>query len=153
MRFNPRTRKLVLASAIVAVAGGAIASSVNAATTTASPPVAPLVKAPDFSMHLPRLRAAHLRTGGKTIKYAITLASIGGYSGVVTLSANGLPAGTSGSFTVNPAPLSTTVPPSPTSYFMLTVAPTAVPGTYPFTVTGLSGSLTHTFNTAVEIFP
>lgn len=152
MRFNPGTKKLVLASAVLALAGAAIAGDVSAATK-APPPAVPAAKTPDFTIHLPRLRAAHLRTSGKTVKYAITLASVAGYSGDVTLSVSGLPAGTSGTFTVNPAPLSTTVPPTPTTSFNVTVASTAVPGTYPFTITGTSGSLTHTVNTEIEILP
>jgi len=147
-------RKLVLTTATFVVAGGAMVGAVDAATPAVPPPpVVAAAKTPDFAIHLPRLRAAHLRPGGKTISYPITLWSIGGYSGVVTLAASGLPAGTSGSFTVNPAPLSTTVPPTPTSDFKLTVAQTAVPGTYPFTITATSGTLTHTVNTAVEILP
>jgi hypothetical protein len=142
----------VTATVVLVVAGATIASGVSAATIT-PPPAVPAAKIPDFSIHMPRLRAAHLRAGGKTVNYAITLGSIAGYTGNVTLSVSGLPTGTSGAFTVNPAPISTAKPATPTSSFNLTVASTATPGTYPFTITGTSGSLTHTFNTAIEILP
>ncbi len=76
--------------------------------------------------------------GGSTT-YTINLTRLGGFSGSVALSATGLPGGASAGFA--PASLS-----GSTASSTLTISTTgAVPvGSYPFSVKGTSGSLTHT---------
>jgi hypothetical protein len=73
--------------------------------------------------------------GGAT-SYGVTLSPTGGFTGSVTLSVSGLPTGASGTFTPNPATASSTLA-------VATSLSTPV-GTYPLTITGVSGSLTHT---------
>ncbi|MGD0548675.1 MAG: cellulose binding domain-containing protein [Terracidiphilus sp.] len=63
----------------------------------------------------------------------LTVVPIGGFTGSVTLTTSGLPAGVSVGFSPNPT--------ITTSVLTFNVACTAVPGTYPVTITGLSGSL------------
>ncbi|MBI5858457.1 MAG: M36 family metallopeptidase, partial [Sphingobacteriales bacterium] len=77
---------------------------------------------------------------------AVATINVGdGYSGPVTLSVSGNPAGTSVSFSVNPV----TGPSSST----LTIGNTgaAVAGTYPITVSGTDGSLTYSDNFSLSI--
>src|SRR6185369_4530367 len=66
-----------------------------------------------------------------------------GFSGTVSFSASGLPAGVTATF----------VPTSTTSNTTLTVAAdgTAVPGPYTFTVTGTSGTLAHSIQVPLTI--
>ncbi|HEX4321137.1 MAG TPA: protease pro-enzyme activation domain-containing protein [Acidobacteriaceae bacterium] len=69
----------------------------------------------------------------------VTTAVSGGFSGVVALSATGLPSGVTGSY----SPSSIAAPGSGTSDFTLTVSRTAATGTYPITITGTSGGVSH----------
>src|SRR5439155_1138440 len=73
---------------------------------------------------------------GASTSYAVTINPSGGFSGQVRLSASGLPAGASGSFTPNPATASST--------FSVTTSASTPVGTYTLTITGASGTLTHT---------
>jgi kumamolisin len=70
----------------------------------------------------------------------VTTAVSGGFNSAVTLSASGLPSGVTGSFSPNPI----AAPGSGTSDFTLTVSRSAKTGTYPITITGTGGGLTHT---------
>jgi galactose oxidase len=71
---------------------------------------------------------------GTTGTDTITVNSIGGFSGGVTLTATGLPAGVTASFSANPA--------NGSSIVTFTVAPSAVSGASTVTITGTSGTLT-----------
>jgi subtilisin-like proprotein convertase family protein len=83
---------------------------------------------------------------------AVTVSPLFGYSGSVTLSTLSLPAGASSNFSTNP------VSPPGNSNMTLSTAGTAV-GSYPFTLRGTDGSITHdntltlTVNTAVPGTP
>jgi kumamolisin len=68
----------------------------------------------------------------------ITTTHAGGFNSSIALSATGLPAGVTASF----SPTSFSAPGSGTSTLTLTVASTTTPGTYPITVKGTGGSLT-----------
>ncbi|HJZ72214.1 MAG TPA: hypothetical protein VKE51_10765, partial [Vicinamibacterales bacterium] len=71
---------------------------------------------------------------GATGTSTVTVTPTGGFAGSVALTVSGVPGGAS----------ATLAPPSTTSTSVLTVdAGTASPGTYPLTVTGTSGALTH----------
>jgi VCBS repeat-containing protein len=75
---------------------------------------------------------------GSSVNYAGTVTSLNGFTGNVALSASGLPAGVTANF--NP----TTVTGGSGSYTLTVSAASSVPlGTYSITVTGTSGSLTH----------
>jgi hypothetical protein len=73
--------------------------------------------------------------GGST-SYAVTVSPTNGFSSAVALSVSGLPNGATGSFTPNPATASSTL--------SVTTNPSTLAGTYTLTITGISGTLTHT---------
>jgi hypothetical protein len=73
---------------------------------------------------------------GRSTSYSLAISPSGGFSGSVKLAVNGLPAGVSGSFSSNPATTSSTL--------TVKTARSATTGSYAFTVTGISGGLTHT---------
>ena len=89
--------------------------------------------APDFS--LSAAPASQTVTAGGGTTYSVSVASTGGFSGSVALSASGLPAGVTAGF----SPASTTT----TSTLTITTSAAVAPASYPFTITGTSGSLTH----------
>jgi kumamolisin len=74
-------------------------------------------------------------SGGVTVTSAVS----GGFSAAITLSASGVPANTSYSFT----PSTLAAPGSGTSRFYMVVHSTATPGTYSITITGNGGGQTH----------
>jgi kumamolisin len=72
--------------------------------------------------------------------YAVVTTTVsGGFSGAVALSATGLPSGVTGTF----SPTSIAAPGAGTSDFTLTVSRKAAYGTYPITITGTSGTTSH----------
>ena len=89
---------------------------------------------PDFS--LSATPASETVAAGGSTSYATTVTPSGGFSSSVTLSVSGLPTGASGSFSPNPT--------SSTSTLTVTTSATTPAGTYPLTISGTSGSLTHT---------
>jgi hypothetical protein len=80
--------------------------------------------------------------GGST-SYGITITPSGGFGGQVTLSVAGLPTGATGSFNTNPATTS--------SSLAVTTAVTTPAGTYTLTITGVSGTLTHTTTVSLVV--
>ncbi len=91
--------------------------------------------APDFS--LSASPASVTVTAGAPANYTVNISPSGGFSGPVSLSASGLPAGASASFNPNPAS-------GLSSALTISTSSTTPAGSYIFTVTGTSGSLTHT---------
>jgi len=75
-------------------------------------------------------------TAGSGTLYTTTIGAVSGFTGTVNLSVSGLPSGATGSF--NP----TSVTGSGNSTLSVSTASTT-PGTYTLTITGTSGSLTH----------
>jgi subtilase family serine protease len=69
----------------------------------------------------------------------VTTAVSGGFNSAISLSASALPSGVTGSFSPNPVK----APGSGTSNYTLTVSRTARNGTYPITITGTGGGITH----------
>ena len=74
--------------------------------------------------------------GGASGKSNITITSVNGFSGNVTLAASGLPTGVTAAFSPNPATSSSTL--------TLTASATAATGTATVTITGTSGTLRNT---------
>ncbi len=73
--------------------------------------------------------------------YAVVTTKVsGGFNSAIALSATGVPSGVTYNFT----PSSIAAPGSGTSDFNLTVSRTAPVGTYPITITGTGGGVTHT---------
>jgi len=80
--------------------------------------------------------ASQAVTPGGSTSYSAAINPTGGFAGQVTLSVSGLPSGGSGSFTPNPATASSTL--------SVTTSTSTPAGSYTLTITGVSGSLTHT---------
>lgn len=93
-----------------------------------------VVAVPDFS--LTTSPASRTIVQGASTSYTVSITPIAGFSGPVNLSISGLPAGVTSSISPNPSTGSSTLS-------VVTDIGTA-PGTYPLTITGVSGSLTHT---------
>jgi hypothetical protein len=75
---------------------------------------------------------------GNGTSYTATVTPVNGFGGTVNLSVSGLPSGASGSF--NPTSLGG----SGSSTLTVTTTTSTAPGTYPLTITGISGNLTNT---------
>lgn len=116
-----------------------ITGSADGFTHTAS--VTLVVTAPDFS--LTASPATQTVVQGNAASYTATINPVYGFSGQVTLSASGLPAGANATFTPNPA--------SETSSISITTDGTTPGGTYTITLTGQSGSLSHTTTVALVV--
>src|SRR5206468_1424350 len=82
--------------------------------------------------------------GGAT-SYSVTISPTGGFSGQVTLSVSGLPSGSNGSFAPNP--------PSASSTLSVTTSASTPIGAYTLTITGVSGTLTHTTTVTLVVSP
>src|SRR3989441_738236 len=98
---------------------------------------------PDFA--LSATPASQTVTQGGSTTYTVNISPSGGFTAAVSLSAGGLPAGTSASFSPNPATASST----------MTVGTGAAtpPGSYALTITGVSGTLTHTVSVTLAVNP
>jgi hypothetical protein len=109
-------------------------------TTTISLTVNATVN-PDFS--LSASPSSLTVTQGNSGNSTITVNSVGGFTGSVTLSASGLPSGVTASFGTNPT--------TSTSVVTLSASSTATTGTATVTITGTSGSLTHTTTISLTV--
>ncbi len=90
--------------------------------------------APDFALSgSPGSRTV---VQGQATSYTVTITGLAGFNGPVNLNASGLPSGAAGSFSPNPTTNSSTL--------TVTTAGTTPAGSYLLTITGVSGSLTHT---------
>src|SRR5215472_6490166 len=123
-----------------------ITGTSGATSHTAS--VTLVVNAPvvgDFSISA--TPASQTVTAGNGTSYTATVAGSGGFSGVVSFSASGLPAGASASF--NP----TSVTGSGSSTMSVTTSTSTPAGTYTLTITGTSGSLVHSTTVTLVVNP
>jgi hypothetical protein len=110
----------------------------NAANNCVLPPAA---SNPNFSLSAsPTSVSVNQGSSGTS---TITITPSGGFTGSVTLSASGLPAGVTAGFGTNPATSS--------SVLTLTASSTAATGTSTITITGTSGSLTHTTSVTLTV--
>jgi len=75
----------------------------------------------------------------------VTITGSGGFTGSVALSATGIPSGVTGVFSP------TSITGSGTSDFTLTVSRNAPTGTYPITITGTSGSTSHSTTLTFQV--
>jgi subtilase family serine protease len=75
----------------------------------------------------------------------VSIAVSGGFKSKVTLSATGIPSGVTGSFSP------TSITGAGSSHFTLTVSRSAPTGTYPITITGTSGSTSHSTTLTFEV--
>ncbi len=81
--------------------------------------------------------------GGNT-SWVATVTPQNGFTNAVTLGVSGLPAGVTAAFTVP-------VPTSGNSTLNVAVGGSVAPGNYPFTITGVSGALTHSVNVTLTV--
>jgi uncharacterized membrane protein len=95
----------------------------------------PSCGSPDYS--LSATPSSVTVTAGSPANYTVTVTPSGGFTGTVTFSASGLPASASASF----AP--TTVTTSGNSTMSVTTSTSTPAGSYPLTITGTSGTLSH----------
>jgi subtilisin family serine protease len=100
---------------------------------------------PDFS--LSATPASQTVTQGASTTYTVTVTPSGGFTGTVSFSASGLPAGAGASF--NPASVTT----SGSSTMTVTTSATTPTGTFPLTITGASGALSHTASVSLVVQP
>jgi subtilase family serine protease len=84
---------------------------------------------------------------GQSAYAVVTTTVSGGFSAAVALSATGVPSGVTGVF----SPTSIGAPGSGTSHFTLTVSRNAPTGTFPITITGTSGGVTHSTVLTFEV--
>ncbi|MCB0515501.1 MAG: zinc-dependent metalloprotease family protein [Chitinophagales bacterium] len=96
---------------------------------------------PDFALSA-NPTAVAICAGG-TATYNITISSLAGFSGNVTLSNSSLPTGVNGSFSPNPA--------TSNSVFTLVSTGSTPEGVYTITITGTSGALAHTTDIIYEV--
>ena len=107
----------------------------NVGVTDPNPPTRTVTVQPDFSFSASPSTSTVVQGGGTT--YTATVTGGSGFSGTVSLSVSGLPAGASASF--NPASISS----SGSSTLSVSSASNTPPGSYPLTVTATSGTLVH----------
>jgi aminopeptidase S len=84
---------------------------------------------------------------GQSGTATVTTAVSGGFDSAIGLSATGEPTGVTISF----SPSSIAAPGSGKSSMLLTVSRTAPTGTYPITITGTGGGVTHTTTLTFEV--
>src|SRR5262249_9958632 len=82
---------------------------------------------------------------GASNSFAVTVVGSGGFTEPVTLSMQGLPAGITADFSVNP------VAPGNTSVLTLTASNDAEIGTFPVVVSGTAGGITHTISDEINV--
>ena len=120
----------------ITVTGGRL--NVNKAIRACSAPATP-----DFSISA--TPSSQTVTQGAGTSYTVNITPTGGFTGGVTFSASGLPSGATASFSPNPATASSTL-----SVSTATTTPT---GSFVLTITGVSGSLTHTTSVTLVVTP
>jgi hypothetical protein len=116
---------------VVRAANGSSCESGNSPEASAAP-----TASPNYSLSISPSSVTIGSLGG-TATYTVTVTRTGGFTGAVSLSVSALPNGVTPSFSPNPAT-------GASSTLSLSVRFNTKKGTYPFTVTGTSGSLTHT---------
>ena len=109
---------------------GSLTHSVTVTFTVQGAPI------PDFSLGVNP--ASRTVAPGDSAAYTVGLNVLAGFSGSVSLSASGLPAGATPTF----SPASVT-PGAPSSTLTVATAALLAAGSYPFMITGTSGSLVH----------
>jgi fibronectin type 3 domain-containing protein len=123
---------------VVRAANSATCESGNSPEASATP-----TAQGNFTLSISPASVTVARNGG-TATYTVTITRSGGFAGAVTLSVTGLPTGTTGSFSPNPATGSS-------STLTLTVSKNTLRNTYTFTVTGTGGSPTITRTATAQL--
>ncbi|HEY6229846.1 MAG TPA: PQQ-dependent sugar dehydrogenase [Pyrinomonadaceae bacterium] len=108
---------------------------------------APFSATPDYDLSVsPTSRAV---VPGASAQFTVTITPSAGFSGVVNLSASGLPAGASAAF--SPASVNITDGAAATSTLTMTTAPATPAGDHTITIDGSSGSLVHSSQATLKV--
>jgi hypothetical protein len=113
---------------------GASSTNCNWATFISQVTFAPITTA-DFS--LSASPASQSVVAGTNTSYSVTITPTNGFNAAVSLSVGGLPSGANGTFSPNNQVMTS-------STLSVTTITGTTPGSYPLTITGTSGTLTHT---------
>jgi streptogramin lyase len=116
------------------------ANKIGRLTPAASPP-----PTPDFSLIVSPASRSVLPGGTTTASILTSVA--GGFNAALSLSASGLPAGTTATF----SPATVPAPGSGTAAMTITVGAQTPPGSYSLTITASGGGLTHTANFGLTV--
>ena len=117
----------------------------NVGVTDPNPPTRIITVQPDFA--LSAIPASRTIVQGGSTSYTATVTGSTGFSGTVSLSVGGLPAGATAFF--SPASISS----SGSSSLSVSTSTSTPPGSYPLTVTATSGALVHTASVTLTISP
>src|SRR5207302_1746271 len=98
---------------------------------------------PDFSLSATPASQSVVHGAGTT--YAVSITPSGGFTAVVTFNVSGLPGGATASF--SPISLHDALPIS------VGTGAATPPGSYALTITGVSGTLTHTTSVTLVVIP
>ena len=90
---------------------------------------------------------------GQPATYSVTVTPSSGFTSQVSLSISGLPTGATASFTPTATASFTPTATASTSTLQITTATTTPAASYPLTITGTSGSLTHTTPATLVVSP
>jgi len=101
--------------------------------------------APDFSLSASPSSQTVVR--GRSTSYSVTADSLNGFTGPVSLSAGGLPAGVTASFAPNPLDVFQTS----SSWLTVSASGTTKTGTYTLRITGTSGSLARSTDVTLQV--
>ncbi len=96
----------------------------------------------DFS--LSASPASQSIVAGTNTSYSVTITPTNGFNAAVSLSVGGLPSGANGTFSPNNQVMTS-------STLSVTATTGTTPGSYPLTITGTSGSLTHTTSVTLTV--
>jgi hypothetical protein len=97
---------------------------------------------PDYSLSASPASQSVVQGAGTT--YTVTVTRTGGFAGGVTMSVSGLPAGATATFSPNPTTTNASI-------MTVTTSATTPTGSYPLTITGTSGTLTHTTSVTLVV--
>ena len=108
------------------------------------PSVASFVQVETSDFALGVTPASQQVTQGGSTTFTATVTAQSGFTGTVSLSSTGLPAGVTANFSVTSLTTGD-------STLNVTIGNSVAPGSYPFTVTATSGTLTHSANATVQV--
>src|SRR3989441_606736 len=117
-------------------------TSGNLTHTTSVSLVVSAAAVPDFGLSATPASQTVIRGGSTT--YTANISRLGGFTGGVTFSVSGLPAGATGTFNPNPATANS-------STLAVTTAATTATGSFVLTITGVSGALSRTTSVTLVI--
>jgi hypothetical protein len=106
-----------------------------------------VVASPDFTISA--MPSSNSVAAGRTASYTVGVAALNNFTGDVSLSLSGLPANV-GTAAFVPSAVITA---AGSSQLTVTTAASAPAGTYPLTVTGISGTTTHTASITLTVTP